>query len=95
MKVVTSKYLTPTTPLDWIRQGHRHNGNISIIWKAVTKATNLIRNGLTWRIRSGFSVCIGEDPWIGYGNMHRHTDDLRYHLSEQGITHICHIADND
>lgn len=93
-KIVTSKYINPINPLNWIRQGHISNGNISIIWKAVTKAMDLIRNRLAWRIRSGSLVHIGEDPWVGCGNAYRLLAKLGLHLAEQGITHICLIADN-
>eukprot|EP00253_Pinus_taeda_P029778 PITA_29778 len=94
-KVVTSKYITLSNPVDWIRQDHRTNGNISNIWKVVIKARGLIRNGLTWRIQSGSQVRLGEDPWEGCGNAHKLPQELRLHLADQGISHLSHIADNE
>eukprot|EP00253_Pinus_taeda_P029628 PITA_29628 len=35
-----------------------------------------------------------EDPCVGCGNAHRLPQELKTHLVDQGITHICHIADN-
>lgn len=92
-KVAVSKYISPSNAYDWIRQDHRNNANISIIWKAVISTKDLLRNGLTWRIRSGSQVQLGIDPSVGCGNAHRLFEGLRAHLLEQGITNISHIAD--
>lgn len=48
-----AKYITPLHIMDWIRWPHRCTSRISIIWKAVMKAFNPIREGITWRIRLG------------------------------------------
>lgn len=92
--MVVSKYITPSNIIHWIRQNHRNSANISIIWKVVLNTKELIRNGLTWRIRSGAQVRLGVDPWVRCGNAHRLSEELRTYLIEQGITHVCHIVDN-
>lgn len=55
----------------------------------------LIRDGLTWRIKSGEVVKIGMDPWIGCGKAHRLPKELRKYLISIGISHLSQIADNE
>lgn len=61
----------------------------------MNKEKDLIRNGLTWRVRSGSSVRLGMDSWVGCGNAHKLPEDLRLHLVEQGISHLSQIADSE
>lgn len=70
-KVAYAKYISPSNTMDWIWRDHRNSSNLSIIWKAVLNSLPLICEGLTWRIHEGNAVCIGVDPWIGCGNVHR------------------------
>jgi len=92
-RVAYSKYIAPTQVLDWIRRPVRLYTGISIIWKDVLKALDPIRSSITWQIYSGNRVCIGIDPWIGCGNMHRLPPDMLLHLGEQNFTPVAHIAD--
>eukprot|EP00253_Pinus_taeda_P007121 PITA_07121 len=94
-KVVVTKYISPSNTFDWIRQDQRNTANISIIWKAVISTKALIQNGLTWRIRSGPQVQLGLDPWVGCGNAHMLSEELRAHLSELGFTNISHITNEE
>lgn len=79
--------------MDWIRRPQRLTIGILIIWKAVIKALDPIRVGLTWKIQLGSVVRVGIDPWIGYGNMHRLPNDLINHLRAINISHLNHIID--
>eukprot|EP00253_Pinus_taeda_P032607 PITA_32607 len=74
---------------------HRYLSRAGSIWKAVINIIPLLRDGLTWRIREGNSVRIGQDPWVGCGNAQRLPIDLIGHLKDKGITHIAHIGDPD
>jgi len=49
-RVTYAKYIAPMHIMDWIRRTHLSTSSISIIWKAVLKALNPIKEGLTWRI---------------------------------------------
>eukprot|EP00253_Pinus_taeda_P003007 PITA_03007 len=61
-RVAYAKYIKPLNVLDWFcSQQNTHN--VSSIWKAVINTIPLLRGGLTWRIREGNSVRIGQDPW--------------------------------
>ena len=51
--------------LEWIRSTIKKKKNISICWKAVLWAFDLIGNFLVWKIGSGNAVHIGLDPWVG------------------------------
>ena len=53
------------TILDWIRSTDKKKKNISICWKSVLWAFDLIGNFLVWKIGSGNAVRIGLDPWAG------------------------------
>eukprot|EP00253_Pinus_taeda_P002467 PITA_02467 len=91
-RVAYAKYIKPLNVLDWFcSQQNTHN--VSSIWKAVINTIPLLREGLTWRIREGNSVRIGQDPWVGCGNAHRLPIDLISHLNDRGITHIAHVGD--
>jgi len=92
--VTSTKYIAPMHTLDWIGRPHLSTSRISIIWKVVLKALNPIREGITWRIRSGNKVRIGLHPWVGCGNMHRLPMELTQHLHQQNITYIAQIADS-
>lgn len=91
--VAQAKYIRPSQLMDWFRQQHNPGLNISNIWKAVLLSLPLLREGITWRIKSGQHVRLGMDPWVGCGNMHKLSDDLIIHLHNRGLTHICHIGD--
>lgn len=81
--------------MDWLQQPLWIQTGRSNIWKVVLQAMPLIREGLTWRIKSGDVVRIGIDSWIGCGNAHRLSQELRTHLTTRGISHLSHIADNE
>ena len=51
--------------LEWIRSNTKKKKNISICWKVVLWAFDLIGNSLVWKIGDGKDVCIGLDPWSG------------------------------
>ena len=57
--------------LEWIRSISKKKKNISICWKTVLWAFDLIGNSLVWKIGAGRDVRIGLDPW--YGCKWRHT----------------------
>jgi len=59
----------------------------------VLNSISLIQDGLTWRIHDGNAVRIGVDPWIGCGNADKLLAEVIGLLSDQGYTHIGHIAD--
>jgi len=92
-RVAYAEYIKPLNVLDWICTQHGTNHNISIIWKAVISTLPLLREGLTWRIKAGNAVRIGQDPWVGCGNTHRLSAGLIRHLNDRGITNIMHIGD--
>eukprot|EP00253_Pinus_taeda_P020940 PITA_20940 len=92
-RVAYAKYIKPLNVLDWICTQHGTNHNISIIWKAVISTLPLLHEGLTWHIKAGNVVRIGQDPWVGCGNTHRLSNGLIRHLNDRGITNIMHIGD--
>jgi len=65
VKIATQKYIYPMNILEWIRSNAKKKKNISICWKAVLWAFDLIGNSLVWKIGTGKDVHIGLDPWSG------------------------------
>ena len=52
--------------LEWIISSDKKKKNISICWKAILWAFDIIGNFLVWKIGNGSVVCIGLDPWLGF-----------------------------
>lgn len=94
-RVAQAKYIRPAHLMDWFRQHQEPGHNISNIWKGVLRSLPLLREGITWRIKSGQSVRIGKDPWVGCVNIHRLSEGLIRHLHSRGITHINQIGDGE
>ena len=65
VKIAFQKYIQPLNILEWIRSLVKEKENISICWKAVLWAFDIIGNFLVWKIGNGTTVRIGLDPWIG------------------------------
>ena len=65
VKIVVQKYIHPLNILEWIRSPVKKKKNISIYWKAVLWAFDIIGIFLVWKIGNGTVVHIGLDPWIG------------------------------
>jgi len=68
--VVFKKYIYPLSILDWFRNLIRTRKNNSTFWRAFLNSISVIKQGLTWHIRSGESVRIGKDAWSGCINSH-------------------------
>ena len=51
--------------LDWIRSTVKQKRSMSICWKVVIWAFDIIGNKLVWKIGTGVSVQLGLDPWVG------------------------------
>jgi hypothetical protein len=92
-RVVHQKYIVPLSILDWVRDPIKIIYGISIIWKAVIKAFELIGNGLAWRIGSGRMVWIGLDPWAGSNHGHLLNVGTRLLLARGGYIHLAQVGD--
>ena len=93
-EVITHKYITPTSVLDWIRdfEFKKHKSG-SIIWKSLCKSFSLIAEGLVWKVGDGRKVRIGADPWIGSAQNHILPQPLIQIIHQKGYFHINQIAD--
>ena len=58
-EVMVAKYISPQSPLEWIRGCITLNSGASIIWRAITRAAHILQNGLSWQIGLGTEVRIG------------------------------------
>ena len=65
VNIAVQKYIHPLNILEWIRTPIKKKTYISICWKAVLWAFDIVGNFLVWNIGNGNVVCIGVDPWIG------------------------------
>jgi hypothetical protein len=66
---------------------------ISIIWKALIKAFDLVGTGLVWRVGSGRLVRLGLDPWPGCQLGHILLEGLRQRLASGGFFHLAQVSD--
>ena len=64
VNITVQKYIYPLNILEWIRSPVKKKKCISICWKAVIWAFDIVGNFLVWNIGNGNVVRIGEDPWI-------------------------------
>ena len=62
VNIVVQKYIHPLNILEWIRSPVKKKKNISICWKAVLWAFDIVGNFLVWNIGIGIVVRIGIDP---------------------------------
>ena len=92
-RVIIEKYIAPMSVMDWIRWDSKHARGGSIIWKALIKAFEVIRNGLAWRVGNGQQFIIGKDPWAGCGMSHLLSDPLKNFLQREGLTFLSQVAD--
>lgn len=60
-EVMVAKYISPQNPLEWICGNITLKSGTSIIWRAITRASHILHNGLSWQIGSGAKVRIGTD----------------------------------
>ena len=66
VQIAVQKYVHPMAILDWIRVSDKKKKNISICWKAVLWAFDIIGNNIVWNVGNGADLHIGIDPWGGY-----------------------------
>jgi len=69
-RVLQHKYIAPLSMLDWIRTEDKKRSRVSIIWKAILQAFEVISKGLAWRVGDGHKLLIGKDPWSGSDGAH-------------------------
>ena len=65
VNTIVHKYIHPLSILEWIRSPAKKKRCISICWKVVLWAFDIIGIFLVWKIGNGAVVRIGVDPWIG------------------------------
>jgi hypothetical protein len=92
-RVVYQKYIVPLTTLEWIRDPNKNTSGISIIWKVVIKAFDLIGNSLVWRVGSGRLVRLGLDPWAGSKRGHLLNVGTRIRLEHGGFFNLAQVGD--
>ena len=71
--------------LDWIRVFDKKKTNISICWKVVLWAFDIIGNNLLWKVGNGTNLRIGIDPWVGCKWRHHLPTLLLVKLHSVGI----------
>jgi hypothetical protein len=92
-KVTQQKYVAPLSILEWIRSPGSRTTGISVMWKAVQRAFDVVGNSLTWQVGSGNSLRIRRDPWAGCLREHLLPDDLYTTFERGGYFHLAQIAD--
>ena len=70
VSVVTNKYISPLSVVEWFCIRDMQHKNISNSWKAIILAFDLIGDWLEWRVGDGMRIWIGQDPWIGGNGKH-------------------------
>ena len=65
VKIAYQKYIYPMNIIEWIRSPIKKKKNISICWKVVLWAFDIIGDFLAWKVGNGNVVRIGLDPWLG------------------------------
>jgi hypothetical protein len=84
-RVMTSKYLSGMTIIEWIRSPRKTVINSSICWKAMVETFPLIGKWIVWNVGNGKSIRIGENPWVNSGEGFKLTKNLVNALHGRGI----------
>ena len=94
VKIAYQKYIFPLNKLDWIRSSAKKKKNISICWKAVLWAFDLIGEFLVWKVGSGKAVRIGLDLWVGCKWRHSLPTPMIDRLHLAGYHYLSDIGTN-
>ena len=62
VNVIHPKYILPLSMDQWFRCRNKSTRNVSIIWKAMINAYDIIGDWMAWRISNGKMICIGKYP---------------------------------
>ena len=50
------------------------NSKGSHIWTAVSLGAKLLRQGMSWIVGDGQTICIWKDPWLPHGSLHNYIE---------------------
>ena len=78
--------------MEWIRSPIKKKKNISICWKAIQWALDIIGIFLVWKVGNGNAICIGLDPWIGCKWRHALPEPMMEKLHMAGLYCLSDIA---
>ena len=92
VQIAVQNYVHPLSILEWIRVPDKKKKNISICWKAVLWAFDLIGNSLVWKFGNGVDLRIGIDPWVDCKWRHHLPILLLDKLHSAGIFHLKDIG---
>jgi len=90
--VIYQKYIAPLSMIDWIRLDRKIYSGVSIIWKAIVRAFDLVGDNLAWRVGNGHKFLLGRDVWVG-GDQVVLSEELCAALSHRGCTFLYQVAD--
>lgn len=61
-KVISQKYISPGSIMEWIRDPNKSHAGVSIIWKVLIASSGIIKDVLAWKVGNGRNFHIGLDP---------------------------------
>lgn len=91
MSVIYQKYIAPLSMIDWIRLDHKRCSGVSIIWKAIVRAFDLVGDNLAWSVGNGHKFLIGRVVWAG-GDQVLLSEELCIALSHRRFTFLHQVA---
>jgi hypothetical protein len=92
-KVVLLKYVAPLSLIEWLRSPSPRTTGISVMWKSVQRAFDVVGNNLAWLVGSGNSLRIGRDPWVGCLREHILPAELCTTLDRGGYYYLAQVVD--
>ena len=68
---MTQKNIGPGLVEDWLRDPVKSHVGGLIFWKTIDKSLDVIEANLSWQVRNGRHICVGEDLWVGCIQQHK------------------------
>ena len=92
---ISQKYISPSSIEYWIRSPLKSFQNGASVWTTIVKAFHLIDDWLTWKVRNGHQIHLGEYLWVGCKESYRIPTNLIESLHDKVLLYLSQVAGNE